>query len=907
MVGRNWPLDDNLGPGEVYLTAALATLLNASVGTRIWGRFNASIGGQEPYWDTLLQYNCPDCKTNQTRMTAAETVWAPYVVKAIFHDFAGKFSKDAETYTLLIDHASHMQYLAKFLNPNVIPPSEATEANYTKTKLDHYVTTMLINLPPPRIDTYLTSRYAAIHQRLIHFSNRILFKLGFAQVYVDLPVLRGLGSTEMVSLFLGLILNVIIFILLFLSIVLIYSLLMISVETRTFEMGILRMIGMARPSLIALLLVQAFAYAIPAWSMGIVTSLVVYMFASSIVINITNASISQLISADAFGLATLVGILIPVAASILPIRAALGQNLQDSLDLKHNKTKAVEITLKRGEDVGSTPWTIIMIGIGLTVFGGLIYYVLPLGLLSSNFSLLMNVFLFILIGMLLGLVLVALNLQHMVERSLAWAFFFWESRGIRNLVVKNLVAHRVRNQKTSILYALSLGFIIFINVAYNIQIATLSEDAKRGAGAYMYVVVGGSIDPTTGHTPGFYKRDMEYVKNAFPTIVDDYAWVTKEIRNAYPEAVNLYVTNIGRWNDDVQRVFGVSPNFFRVAFSQYIIVKDQANTDMSTTYLPDELYTREGASRALMGSTYETYLGVKPHNDVLLQMDGSGSSSSSDALGSTSGSSSGGALGSSGGGASGALGGNGNKQSSKAFSRMTNEYIAQGEAFFECAPFFRFSDFPLMRGQSMVVSMPTFMALAGNRWKSIDQVPLFAFLIKFHQGTTDQDFDVVKEWLTSRISEPRTSIWDYRKEMEPFDVANRAIFYFFTFTTVVAMAISFFSLMSSMYTNISEQTKEIGVVRALGIPKSWVYRIYIYEAFLLVVASSMLGVVIGSIASYTMNSQQSLFIQLPLPFNFPWFLLLTVLGLSVLFAILSSCSPIRSVVNSKIVQILRGM
>lgn len=34
------------------------------------------------------------------------------------------------------------------------------------------------------------------------------------------------------------------------------------------------------------------------------------------------------------------------------------------------------------------------------------------------------------------------------------------------------VAHRVRNRKTSIMYALALGFIIFITVAYQMEIRT---------------------------------------------------------------------------------------------------------------------------------------------------------------------------------------------------------------------------------------------------------------------------------------------------------------------------------------------------------------------------------------------------------------------------------------------------
>jgi len=149
------------------------------------------------------------------------------------------------------------------------------------------------------------------------------------------------------------------------------------------------------------------------------------------------------------------------------------------------------------------------------------------------------------------------------------------------------------------------------------------------------------------------------------------------------------------------------------------------------------------------------------------------------------------------------------------------------------------------------------------------------------------------------------SIWDYRTTVKPFEVATLAITYFFNITTIIAMAISFFSLMSSMFTNVYEQTKEIAILRALGMSKFSLYRIYIYEAFVLVMSSSLLGVLIGTGVSYTMTIQQFLFTQLPVPFSFPWTILLTVFFCSILFSILAAFSPIYRVLQFRVVQIFR--
>lgn len=55
-------------------------------------------------------------------------------------------------------------------------------------------------------------------------------------------------------LFLGLIFDIIILLFVILSVLLIYSLLMISVETKTFEFGVMRMVGLSKSGIIFMIL-----------------------------------------------------------------------------------------------------------------------------------------------------------------------------------------------------------------------------------------------------------------------------------------------------------------------------------------------------------------------------------------------------------------------------------------------------------------------------------------------------------------------------------------------------------------------------------------------------------------------------------------------------------------------------
>ena len=64
-------------------------------------------------------------------------------------------------------------------------------------------------------------------------------------------------------MFIGLIFDVIIILFVIVAILLIYSLLLISVETKTFEIGIMRMVGLSERNFIGLIFTQSFLFVLP--------------------------------------------------------------------------------------------------------------------------------------------------------------------------------------------------------------------------------------------------------------------------------------------------------------------------------------------------------------------------------------------------------------------------------------------------------------------------------------------------------------------------------------------------------------------------------------------------------------------------------------------------------------------
>ena len=127
----------------------------------------------------------------------------------------------------------------------------------------------------------------------------------------------------------------------------------------------------------------------------------------------------------------------------------------------------------------------------------------------------------------------------------------------------------------------------------------------------------------------------------------------------------------------------------------------------------------------------------------------------------------------------------------------------------------------------------------------------------------------------------------------------------FNIIIAITMFLCFFSLSSSMSANLYEQSKEIGVMRAMGMTKVRIYLLYIYESFILVMSSSFLGVMIGTIVGFSTTIQQSIFAGFPLGFFFPWQQFIIIMGLSMGCAFLSTWAPTRDLLKKEISAIFR--
>lgn len=136
---------------------------------------------------------------------------------------------------------------------------------------------------------------------------------------------------------------------------------------------------------------------------------------------------------------------------------------------------------------------------------------------------------------------------------------------MRLLILKNLTAHKMRNKMTSIIFSLSLGFIVFLIVSYNLQIssATLINLKKQGS----YIVISSKVTSVGIINPFI----MESVISRHLDKIQSFAYVTAQLsRFQQANIKSLQVSDRARINLVNVGVYGVSPGLFTTTINDFL-------------------------------------------------------------------------------------------------------------------------------------------------------------------------------------------------------------------------------------------------------------------------------------------------------------------------------------------------
>lgn len=119
---------------------------------------------------------------------------------------------------------------------------------------EQYASMIVVNMPSPRVGSYEYSSFDQIKDNVLTYLSPIISNLGFYDVGANVDLLEEMHNYSYATLFIGLIFNILLLIFIIVSCLLVYSLLLISVETKKFEIGVMRLVGLTKGGFVGMIL-----------------------------------------------------------------------------------------------------------------------------------------------------------------------------------------------------------------------------------------------------------------------------------------------------------------------------------------------------------------------------------------------------------------------------------------------------------------------------------------------------------------------------------------------------------------------------------------------------------------------------------------------------------------------------
>ena len=122
---------------------------------------------------------------------------------------------------------------------------------------------LMMVLPGDRLSYYKESDVSKMRAKIYDYTNEIATTLGYYPVSGSTALLNSMTIYNLSILMLGIIFSIVLILFVIISILLIYSLLMITTETKTFDTGVMRLIGLSSSGFVAMIMTQAVMFVVP--------------------------------------------------------------------------------------------------------------------------------------------------------------------------------------------------------------------------------------------------------------------------------------------------------------------------------------------------------------------------------------------------------------------------------------------------------------------------------------------------------------------------------------------------------------------------------------------------------------------------------------------------------------------
>eukprot|EP00760_Papus_ankaliazontas_P012547 PhM_4_TR15359/c0_g1_i1/m.42023 len=758
-----------------------------------------------------------------------------------------------------------------------------------------------------RVEIYLKDREDRTID-MIDDTNQMMRSLGIRyNATMQWPVATALDAVYFFQLFLNQIFYSTVFIVTMLGFLVVFLLQVTTAEERAYENGMLRALGLGTSALVQLLITQGMAFTIPAVLLAL---LILYL--ANVVAELALEDLTKIsprfneIPVYVLLVPAMTGLVVPVLSNIIPVRKALSKSLRESLDLYHVQNNETMVSVTKLENVGIAPWQTVL-GILLVVFGFVVYYLIPYSFIFSQLFLFFLLMIIILLAMLVGMCMISQAFQPYMETAMLYLLIpGGKDRVLRPIVKKNLDAHRGRNRLSYLMFTLSLASIVFGGVTFAMMDVSLQQNIEQFMGADITVQ---STDIDHPLDRPALEQALEREKNFFNT-VEDYAFVTFGL-DQHDGAEDADVTNLVDHPETENRIHGIDRAFQRATLQKYFLTTEiQDSDELGISYesvdgktdVVDSMYRVDSAT-ATANTEFSPppvlYSGLEMTNATVLPDVDSKYRWTITAI------------------ASAAL--------DDALSLSTRVYgvfryrrrVLVGNFTEERQQSF------LFRPRAMVYKVPGFAGYSSYR--STFNTPLLVTIPNFIRmlpyNTTakytkllirvkDNDDTKLKNDVRNRVSvfldSNRHTIEDLADIVESTSIATKLLNIFLYMLSGVAMLLDTIMLWLSFITNVKMNSWSLAVLRSLGLKANQMYRLFIYEALCLVLASFIVGLVIGTLVAVTLTLQFLMFTELPFVMVFPTGLVMSMFGLCIVSAVVGSAIPTRQLLKRQVAQVLKS-
>lgn len=632
---------------------------------------------------------------------------------------------------------------------------------------------------------------------------------------------------------------------------LIYSLVSVSVEERIREYAILRTLGAKSREIFRLVLGESFLLCLlgvlpGAFGGALLAKLVVTI--ASLALKSKEAAITAEITPAALWLPLAAGIALSLGSALVPALHATRWRIVDALDPLRRGQLPTQLPREGGANRN-----LLLAGLALAAVSVVVFFVLPSAFLSGNPSLIGTVVLSLLLAILLGFTLVITAVLPVIERALL-GIGGWYLGPIAELAGRNLERHRRRHTTTSLLFTLSVALVIFLASLAALFSRTSLALVEKSHGADLRLQASGRADATPlraeiAKTTGVGTlSEVQFLRSRSQTGI------------AYDVVISDLVGLKHLWIVP----FGADASLSQALYTDRIVATSGSEAALSDLHArivdPSARQTVPGQTPAvILSQAAAAYLDVSPGDQVALAFH---------------------------------LG------AERAEARFRVAAVFGSLPGFDA---FR-SRVASATGSGVLLSLDNFRVMTRAAPPEAFQS---LFFIRAAGASPTAQKSLARDLRAGLDARHRLGVKSTAEQKEQIQALYWVTQIFFGLMLGVAVIIAVFALIASMSATVLERRWEIGVLKALGLRRDQLFRIFLAEAVVLTLSAGIAGGVIGFSLAWLFLLQASVLLEMELVFALPYLTFLGTFAVSLFAGALAAHLPTRHLLRKTAAEILR--